>query len=437
MNNTLDLGLQFITLDNMFVFKTNDFELDEEGMLIFYNSEESKFFEDFFTTFSVNVLLESDNVHRIQMESYVKYSSFKKQLENFLNQYKEKYKRLNALEKAFKNINEGETICILPAWLNIDTDTYLAIREELCKYNGKENNGLRAFLKTVTDNYNINHYEGNNRINIGEKDKKKRECRWCHRTIKSKPCATFNEDAHAISEGLGNKNLILFEECDECNHKFAASIETDIINQLKLLNTFWGVIGKNGIPKIKFEGTIIENKGNQKIEINSNQIEFKDNVPVAVHYNGDSIVLQNIYKALCKFALGLVKDKELLKLYKWTIDWINGNEEVTKLPVVKELFTYKFFPKYPVLQLYIRKNDNKNVPQMFAIFYHTNIVYLYISPQNRAELEKFNKEESYNNFIETLPYQDVNWKNVDLSDNTRRSTSMTLNFKKRYNKKQQ
>lgn len=172
MNNTLDLGLQFITLDNMFVFKTNDFELDEEGMLIFYNSEESKFFEDFFTTFSVNVLLESDNVHRIQMESYVKYSSFKKQLENFLNQYKEKYKRLNALEKAFKNINEGETICILPAWLNIDTDTYLAIREELCKYNGKENNGLRAFLKTVTDNYNINHYEGNNRINIGEKDKK-------------------------------------------------------------------------------------------------------------------------------------------------------------------------------------------------------------------------------------------------------------------------
>lgn len=140
---------------------------------------------------------------------------------------------------------------------------------------------------------------------------------------------------------------------------------------------------------------------------------------------------------MCKFALGLVKDKELLKLYKWTIDWINGNEEVTKLPVVKELFTYKFFPKYPVLQLYIRKNDNKNVPQMFAIFYHTNIVYLYIIPQNRAELEKFNKEESYNNFIETLPYQDVNWKNVDLSDNTRRSTSMTLNFKKRYNKKQQ
>ena len=203
------------------------------------------------------------------------------------------------------------------------------------------------------------------------------------------------------------------------------------------MNTFWGVIGKNGIPKIKFEGTIIENKGNQKIEINSNQIEFKDNVPVAVHYNGDSIVLQNIYKALCKFALGLVKDKELLKLYKWTIDWINGNEEVTKLPVVKELFTYKFFPKYPVLQLYIRKNDNKNVPQMFAIFYHTNIVYLYIIPQNRAELEKFNKEENYNKFIETLPYQDVNWKNVDLSDNTRRSISMTLNFKKRYNKKQQ
>lgn len=435
MNNTIDLGLQFITLDNMFVFKTNDFELDEDGTLLFFNSDESKFFEDFFTAFSVNVLQDSSNAHRIQMESYIKYSSFKAQFKSFLNRYKEKYKRLNALEKAFKDVNENETICILPAWLNIDTDTYLGIKEELCKINGKENNGLRAFLKTVTDNYNINHYEGNSRINIGEKDKKKRECRWCHRTIKSKPRATFNEDAHAISEGLGNKNLILYEECDECNHKFAASIETDIINQLKLLNTFWGVVGKNGIPKIKFGGTVIENKGNKKIEISSNHIEFKDNIPVAVHYNGDSIVLQNIYKALCKFALGLVKDKEILNLYEWTINWINGKEEVTKLPIVKELFTYRFFPKYPVLQLYIRKNSNENVPQMFAIFYHTNIVYLYIIPKDKAELDKFNNQENYNKFIATLPYQDINWKDVDLSDNIKRSTSTTLNLNKQGNKK--
>lgn len=433
MNNTIDLGLQFITLNNIFVFKTNDFELDESGTLFFYNLDESKFFEDFFTAFSVNVLQDSDKYHRIQMESYIKYSSFKTQFESFLNQYKEKYKRLCALEKAFKDIEEDETICILPAWLNIDTDIYLAIREELCKFNGKENNGLKAFLKPVTINYNIKHYEGNSRINIGEKDKKKRECRWCHRTFKSKPKATFNEVAHAISEGLGNKNLILYEECDECNHKFATSIEADIIKQLKPLNTFWGIVGKNGIPKIKFGGTVIENKGD-KIEICSNQIEFKDDIPVAVHYNGDSIVLQNIYKALCKFALGLVTNKELLKLYEWTINWINGNVKVAKLPTVKELFTYKFFPKYPVLQLYIRKNNNEDVPQMFAIFYHTNIVYLYIIPKDETELNKFNNKENYDKFIATLPYQDVNWKNIDLSDNVKRVTLMTLNFKKRDNK---
>ena len=87
MNNTIDLGLQFITLDNMFVFKTNDFELDEDGTLLFFNSDESKFFEDFFTAFSVNVLQDSSNAHRIQMESYIKYSSFKAQFESFLNRY--------------------------------------------------------------------------------------------------------------------------------------------------------------------------------------------------------------------------------------------------------------------------------------------------------------------------------------------------------------
>lgn len=72
---------------------------------------------------------------------------------------------------------------------------------------------------------------------------------------------------------------------------------------------------------------------------------------------------------------------------------------------------------------------------MFAIFYHTNIVYLYIIPKDKAELDKFNNQENYNKFIATLPYQDINWKDVDLSDNIKRSTSTTLNLNKQGNKK--
>lgn len=53
------------------------------------------------------------------------------------------------------------------------------------------------------DNYIVGAV-GDKRVEIGEKDKSKRTCRFCNRKSDS---TTFNNEAHAISVALGNSQL--------------------------------------------------------------------------------------------------------------------------------------------------------------------------------------------------------------------------------------
>ncbi len=50
-------------------------------------------------------------------------------------------------------------------------------------------------------------------------------CIFC---LKKKPFAFFNDDAHVIPYLLGNKFLMHHEECEACNKKFGANLETEL-----------------------------------------------------------------------------------------------------------------------------------------------------------------------------------------------------------------
>lgn len=432
----MDLGLKFITMERTFDFYSSDFSEDENKILNFGdNINASIFMKDFFEAFSTNIIYENDRPI-LQMEPYIQFTKERQtKISDFLNNYKLHIPKLNALEKSISSINENEYLCILPSWITIDTIDLFKIKDELFKLNNRERPKIKEFFTQIGDDYNLYHFEGDQNIKIGHKNREERICRWCNNTTHSTHPVTFKEKAHAISEALGNKNLILLDECDECNSKFAKNIEKDIINHFKLLNTIWGVRGKNGIPKIKFNDIEIENNEYEKrIEIKTQKLEVKNDKPVSVSYMGDKITKQNIYKALCKFALSLVEEK-IFKEFSWTVDWINGKKEVEKVPIVKELFTYKFFPEYPVMQLYVRKNNNKDIPKLFGIFYHTNIVYLFIVPVNEIELNKFSEKENFNKFMATTPYNECKeWKDIDFSDNIERKTQIVLNFEQRKQK---
>ena len=80
------------------------------------------------------------------------------------------------------------------------------------------------------------------RIPIG--NKAHRLCRFCGRY--KNDGATFRSTAHAIPESTGNKWLISYHECDDCNSFFDKSIENDFGKRNELFHTFQGVEGKKG-----------------------------------------------------------------------------------------------------------------------------------------------------------------------------------------------
>ena len=55
-------------------------------------------------------------------------------------------------------------------------------------------------------------------------------CRFCGG---SSPEVSFQQEAHAIPEALGNKTLFTSYECDNCNQKFGRGIENDLGNWSK------------------------------------------------------------------------------------------------------------------------------------------------------------------------------------------------------------
>lgn len=77
------------------------------------------------------------------------------------------------------------------------------------------------------------------RIYLGNKNNK--VCRFCGKT---EPEVTFEKDAHAISNLLGNQMLFTYYECDKCNSKFGEKLETNLANFLGISRTYYGIKGK-------------------------------------------------------------------------------------------------------------------------------------------------------------------------------------------------
>ena len=104
----------------------------------------------------------------------------------------------------------------------------MASAEDL--FPGASEDGLRA-LRFYEDNYSpIGEWiiEPGKKIMLG--DRVNRTCRFCG---KRSPEVTFEKQAHAIPECLGNKSLFTAYECDACNGFFGTGIENDFGNWSK------------------------------------------------------------------------------------------------------------------------------------------------------------------------------------------------------------
>jgi len=238
-------------------------------------------------------------------------------------------------------------------------------------------------LKFLEENYVplvTYHLNEEGKIYLGKKDNKK--CRFCGRTEAE---TTFSNVAHAIPEFTGNKKLISYYECDECNGNFSRLLESHMANYMNLWHTFSQVKGKKGIPSFK---TIHEKKSRVDIgETNVNVEEHEgdsiatiDDVKKTITFKAKraSYVPIAIYKCLVKMALTIIPETEL-DHFNTTLNWINEANHSTSAFDLKALFALmsiapgaKPYPFTSCILFKRKDNPTENVPYMLFLLAYGN-----------------------------------------------------------------
>lgn len=188
-------------------------------------------------------------------------------------------------------------------------------------------------IQFYLNNYDIKYYEVETK-NLSNSDKKfvgnkdNRFCRFCKRGTSD---TSFRKVAHAIPELIGNKNLISYEECDECNKLFS-HFENELAHYINFERPATGIKGKKGYTTYKNnKGLKVEHQSPNKIKIedfiNSGNVEIdEENNSFTVTAQRESYVPDAVYKCFIKMALSIIPREELI-YFEDTLKWIR-NEEV-------------------------------------------------------------------------------------------------------------
>ena len=350
----------------------------------------------------------------------------KERLNSFIEKYKQAIPAIQRLSKKFKSLEYGEYFYILQ-FCEMDSKMRYELEKGLSKLNKVDflDKALDFKIKKLLDKYDIKNFnlDKDSKIKIGEGKKEDRVCRFCKQKY---PSVKFNSVAHTISEALGNKKLITNDECDGCNSYFDKNIERDFIAYHDFLRTFFCIKNKeNQIPQMKGENFSFSMSENREATLKLKD-EFDLLQPARLKL-GNKIKMQNIYKALCKFALGAI-DSEHLSHFDETIKWIKGQKNIEKLPKVILIRSPKQMQTN--ILLYIRKLDEMTIPRLVGVFDFACFKYVFIVP-TFCERD-FIDEKEYDDFLECFSFiKDANsLEFIDFSNNQEKEVVFNLNFHK-------
>ncbi|SHN24963.1 HNH endonuclease [Chitinophaga sp. CF418] len=387
-------------------------------------------FEDFIMLFisDQDVGLES---YKIKIQSVQQNTeAFRQKLTAFIEYYKEHDLRFHRLLSYFQKLKENEHFILWPTddlspEKRNELHLILTSLEESLDYKviSREHNELFASLLEA---YHLMAFGELTKEGIGEKNKEMRVCRFCG---KKRPTVSFKNVAHAISESLGNKKIILHEECDECNERFgsASGIEKSLISYLKIYGSYFGVKGKSGVAKFKGRNFTLTNEGIIKLDHFLRKGEKPHDTSFRLE-TYEKIVAQDIYRTLCKYALSVIDSSVLINL-RDTVRWINREYNLDRLPKVGLLKSYERFTKHPSILIYQRKNMDTTLPFLVGELHYTFLIIVYIIPLAAGDVN-FTDEISYGRFWQFFKHysRSEGWQFLNLSDQKEKDLTINLNF---------
>lgn len=371
-------------------------------------------------------------------------SDVRDKYEQFVEKYKDISPQINRLKSALSKIQDNEFF--FTSNKNVfSAEETLFIGNLINTYNMSSDDQERAqlfqsqmdreneIIGDLLSKYTVSVFDTKKKVSIGQSDRQKRICRFCQNGMHTDLKVTFNKKAHAFSEALGNKSIVLNEECDICNEKFGTTIEQDFITYLDLYRIFYQVKGKNGIPKIKYKNGIAASHDGMMV-IQSQHIQFDEQIGVLNTLLESNQVLKevNIYKTLCKYVLSTIDENELLYLQD-TIKWIKSEDtEHLQLPKVGFLIEHEMFVDTPVLAIYNRKDNNTIYPHIVGEFKFKSLIFVFIVPFSEKDELDFTDEQDYEVFWSTFKHYSAvpTWTFHDFSSVNPKKFKFNMNFQK-------
>lgn len=225
---------------------------------------------------------------------------------------------------------------------------------------------------------------------FGVWDKSQRVCRFCGKRDEvgsSKSIFGQPKNSHAISYFLGNDHLFCLEECKDCNERFGGTIEKDLSNYYSYYRASEGRKGRNNNP--------LTAKG-FNFEYESGRMDFyfdkfinvlpkpgmpfpKEGLRLGLEQE-DPVCLHSIYRLLVKFVIACLPNY-LLPAFSKTVKWINEEVKPSRF-LLPPVYRNEVLPSVdsPVLCVYIRKDDGKDMPYCVGELRFMSNLYVYAVP---------------------------------------------------------
>jgi len=221
---------------------------------------------------------------------------------------------------------------------------------------------------------------------IGEEDITKRVCRFCGRRM---PEVTFEKDAHAIQDALGNRILFCYEECDTCNRDLALT-EDNFRYLMDFRRAMYNVPRKGSFktPTVVGKTFIIKADAQGKPELylmeESLPAPHERQYPFIMHLELKTpINNERMNKALCKMVIDMLPGIELPH-FKNTVKWITSKGELVpdSLPSARmAVLPREQMSSQPILDIFLNNRDGRSeAPYCTAVVWMYDIVYMFIVP---------------------------------------------------------
>jgi len=300
-----------------------------------------------------------------------------------LQDYSAAGKKINQTINFLNALEDGETF-LVSVNENDEFDSESAFMAVFALNNSSEKTALFEDLKSALTNlhakYNVIAITPDMSIErraLGEYQKDKRRCIYCGKT--QSEGATFRNKSHAISESLGNKTIIHFEECDVCNGQFGKTFEIDIANYFLPERISHRISGSNGVPSATLTNGAKIIRGEKGLEI----IQWPNGVDIVPDLSNQlrletttSYTPSGIYRSFVKYAFAGLPI-EFLPANKYEIyNWLTMKNKLERLP---KIFFAEFdgYPQNmaPYFVLYVLKETDPTFPNAVIGFHFLNKMY--------------------------------------------------------------